>query len=376
VVTPVQIEHIETYPLLYELPRPYGDANGYKKYRTCYLIRIVTKSGLDGWGEIIDWLPTLDKGFRERIIPYLIGKQATQRLHLVKIIKKWHQRAAAGVSMALTEIAAKQAGMSVCDLWGGKLHERIPVYASFQSYGEEDDWQKKSLSLVEQAVADGFCKLKVKIGGRTIKEDQQHIRSMQEMLQGKAQLALDANQSYDPAAVIEWECLFREWSNLLWLEEPLPMDRTQGYKMLRNRLPIPLAGGENLKSASAFVPLVREEAIDILQPDTMHEDGMDGYRDTLQLARHFGLRVSPHAFDGALSRLYACFAQACLPPWSKMAGEGIEPVEWDVMENPFTNLFSLNPVQGFITIPEGVGIGMEPDMEMLQAYRWDGSTYR
>lgn len=370
------IERIETFPLLCQLPRPYGDANGYKKYRTCYLVRIVTQSGLDGWGEVIDWLPTLDLGFRERIIPFLLGKKATDRLKLVKTVKKWHQRAAAGVSMALTEIAAKKAGMSVCELWGGKLHSRIPVYASFQSYWDELDWQKRSISLAEQAVNDGFCQLKVKIGGRTIKEDQQHIRSMQEMLQGKAQLALDANQSYDPAAVIQWECLFQEWSNLLWLEEPLPLDRVQGYQLLRSRLPIPVAGGENLQTAAAFLPLVRGEAIDILQPDTMHEDGIDGYRDTLQLARHYGLRVSPHAFDGALSRLYAIFAQACLSPWSKMTGEDIEPVEWDMMDNPFTKLFPVTPCQGHVTVPTGVGIGGEPDREIINAYRWDGSTYR
>lgn len=372
----MQIERIETFPMLYPLSQPYGDANGYKKYRSCYLIRIVTNSGIDGWGEVIDWLPTLDKGFQERIIPFLVGKRATDRLKLVNIVKKWHQRSAAGVSMALTEIAAKQAGMSVCELWGGKLHDHIPVYASFQSYWDTADWQKKSLALIEQAVADGFCMLKVKIGGRTIKEDQRHIRSMQEMLQGSAQLALDANQSYDPAAVLQWDCQFREWSNLLWLEEPLPLDRVQGYQLLRSRLPLPLAGGENLQAASAFVPLVRGEAIDILQPDPMHEDGIDGYRDTLQLARHFGLRVSPHAFDGALSRLYAIFAQASLPPWSKMTGEGIEPVEWDAMENPFSRLVPLSPVQGQLTVPEGIGIGVELDRELMEAYRWDKSTYR
>ncbi|MGI6187177.1 MAG: mandelate racemase/muconate lactonizing enzyme family protein, partial [Brevibacillus sp.] len=59
----MQIERVETYPLLYRLTQPYGDANGYKKYRACYLIRIVTTSGADGWGEAVDWLPTLDKEF-------------------------------------------------------------------------------------------------------------------------------------------------------------------------------------------------------------------------------------------------------------------------------------------------------------------------
>ncbi|MBO8162286.1 MAG: mandelate racemase/muconate lactonizing enzyme family protein [Brevibacillus sp.] len=372
----MQIERVETYPLLYQLREPYGDANGYKKYRTCFLLRIVTRSGLDGWGECIDWLPTLTVGFEQRIIPFLIGKEATKRLQLVKIISKWHQRAAAGVSMALTEIMAKKAGVSICELWGGRQHQTLPVYASFQSYSQGTEWPKQSVKRVEQAIADGFTQLKVKIGGRTIAEDQAHISALQHLIGEKVHLALDANQSYDAAAALKWEKLFRNWSNLMWLEEPLPMDRTADYKLLRSALSVPLAGGENLQHGRQYLPLLTQAALDLIQPDTMHHDGLDSYRDSLQLARQFGIRVSSHAFDGTLSRLYAVFAHACLPPWSKMEGNGMEPVEWDVMENPFTGLFSLRPVKGVVHVPEGVGLGVEMDAEILKRYRWDGRTYQ
>ncbi|WP_027416980.1 mandelate racemase/muconate lactonizing enzyme family protein [Aneurinibacillus terranovensis] len=371
----MQIEKVETFPLLYKLSKPYGDANGFKKYRTCFLLRITTKSGIEGWGECIDWLPTLDKGFHDRIIPFLIGKQATDRTKLVKIIKKWHQRAAAGVSMALTEIVAKKARLSICDLWGGKWHDTIPVYASFQSYSDEVNWQENSLRLIEKFISEGFSQVKLKIGGKTIQEDQQHINTVQAYFQGKISMALDANQSYDVAAARQWQPLFAEWDNLAWFEEPMPMSRTEEYKFLRQTLSVPIAGGENLSSAEQFLPMFMENAIDIVQPDTMHQDGIDGYRESLQLARQFGLRVSPHAFDGGLTRLYALFAQACLVPWSKMEGEPIEPVEWDVMENPFTNIISIRPSNGQVKVPSGVGLGVDIDLDMMEAFRWNGMTY-
>jgi D-galactarolactone cycloisomerase len=371
----VQIERIETYPLLHRLRKPYGDANGYKKYRACYLIRIVTRSGVDGWGEIIDWLPTLHIGFQQRIIPYLLGKRATDRLPLVRAIGKWHQRAAAGVSMALTEIVAKAAGLSVCDVWGGRFHETIPVYASFQSYTEEENWQEHSLRLVQQQVQAGFRRLKVKIGGRTFQEDSAHIERLITSLPPEVQLAVDANQSYDLAAIRQWERLFSRFENWMWLEEPMPMERAEEYVKLRQSVSIPIAGGENLVRSAQYLPLLKQGAIDIVQPDPMHAEGIDGYRNNLELARQFGLRVSPHSFDGALSRLYALFAQACLPPWSKMDGERIEPVEWDVMENPFTRLIDLQPVGGEVSVPQGAGIGVELDLDVINATRWDGSVY-
>lgn len=371
----MKIQKIETFPLFYRLPKPYGDANGMKAYRTCYLIRITTESGVDGWGECVDWLPTLHKGFQERIIPNLIGKSIFDRVKIVGTIKKWHSRAAAAISMALTEIVAKTCGVSVCDLWGGKLRDHIPVYASFQSYSDNKDWQKHSLEAIEKAVIQGYEKIKVKIGGKSIVEDQQHIASVQALLQGKIQLALDANQSYDLSAVLRWHSLLQDWANLLWLEEPLQIKYIAEYALLRSRLVVPLAGGENMEATAEFIPFLTQHALDFLTPDPLHMTGLDAYRETLRLARSFGIRVTPHAYDGALTRLYALFAQACLEPWSKMESDSIEPVEWDVMDNPFTALLAIQPSNGKITVPDGSGIGLEMDLEMLSFYRWDGSSY-
>jgi D-galactarolactone cycloisomerase len=371
----VKIVRVETFPLFYPLTQPYGDANGMKHYRSCFLFRIVTESGVTGWGECADWLPTLKKGFEERIVPYLIGKSTADRAKLVHHIKKWHRRAAAGVSMALTEIAATSAGVSICDLWGGAWRRAIPVYASFQSYSDQADWVKHSANLVEKAMGKGFTRLKVKVGGKTFAEDRQHIQQLQEAIAGEGQLIIDSNQSYDLATARRWERDFSKWANLLWFEEPLPLDRVSDYKQLRSSLSVAVAGGENLKSTAEFLPLLREGAVDIIQPDIAHEDGIDGYRHTLQLSRDFGLRASPHTFDGALSRVYILFAQACLPPWSKMDGEDIEPVEWDLMDNPLTSFLPIRPAEGRAVIPTGTGIGVEVDQDVLKKYVWDGSTY-
>jgi len=371
----LHIQKIETFPLFYRLPKPYGDANGMKMYRTSYLIRITADTGVEGWGECVDWLPTLHKGFQDRIIPYLIGKSVFDRTQLVRTLKKWHSRSAAAVSMALTEIMAEVCGVSVCDLWGGKLREKVPVYASFQSYSEETDWQKHSQKIIEEAIERGFNKIKVKVGGKLISEDQQHIVRIQNMLQGKVDLALDANQSYDLAAVLQWQTLLHDWSNLLWFEEPLEIKYIDEYALLRNRLSAPLTGGENIKTSADFIPLLSRKSLDFITPDPQHMNGIDDYREALRFARSFGVRITPHTYDGALSRLYALFAQACLEPWSKMGTDSVEPLEWDVMDNPFSKLLPLQPSGGEVAIPGGRGIGLGIDLDMLAFYKWEGNSY-
>lgn len=372
----MKIRGIETFPLYCPLAQPYGDANGYKHYRSLFLIRITTESGLVGWGECADWLPTLHLGFEKRIIPYLLGKNAMNRAQLVSHIHKWHQRAAAGVSMALTEVIAVAAGLSVCELWGGRWHKSIPVYASFQSYSKRADWQAVSLNRIEAAIRSGFTAFKVKIGGKMLQEDESHLAVVQNLLQYKHALIVDANESYDLATSRHWTHIFSEWGNLLWFEEPMPMKQISDYQKLRSQGQVPIAGGENLQTAAAFLPLLQAGALDVIQPDPLHLPSVDDYRHTLQMARHFGIRTSSHTFDGPLSRLYALFAQACLPPWSKMELATVEPVEWDVMDNPLNQLLPLLPSGGIALVPDGPGIGMELDLALLTHYLWDGAFYK
>lgn len=375
------IERVDTYPLLYRLEQPYGDANGYKAYRSCFLFKVTTRGGMEGWGECIDWLPTLQKGFEGRVIPYLLGKSVKDRTQLVNTLKKWHRRAAAGVSMALTEIVARGAGLSVTDLWGGKVHDQVPVYASFQSYSADQGWADRSLYRLERALSEGFSMVKVKVGGRSYEEDRAHIEKVRSLLNGGGVgLAIDGNESYDLATTRKWARELDQWEELMWFEEPMPMKLKEDYKILRRSgYSFAVAGGENLLNANQFLQLLGDGAMDIIQPDVQHVDGVDTFRAICGLARDFGVRVSPHTFDGALSRLYALFTQACLPSWSKMEGEGsmiIEPVEWDVMENPFNRLVPIDVKNGKAYIPDGAGIGVEVYRELLDAYRWDGEVYR
>ncbi|MFD2613331.1 mandelate racemase/muconate lactonizing enzyme family protein [Paenibacillus gansuensis] len=381
----MRIERVVTYPLLYRLGEPYGDANGLKKFRTAYMIRVITDEGLEGWGECSGWLPSLDQCFKESIIPYLTGRSVYERAKHSNKIAGWERRAAACVDMALTEIAAKQAGLHITDLWGGLLRESVPVYASFQSYSSHEDWMQRSWKTVEKAMEQGFYAAKVKVGGKTIREDQRHISRLLDMMKELNQdastsvqhagLALDANQSYDAAAAREWTRQLRAWDDVLWFEEPMPIREPEEYRYLRSVLPVPVAGGENIQDVHRFLPMLYSHALDLAQPDPMHLGGLEPYRDVLRAARHLGVRVSPHTFDGALARLYALFAQACLEPWSKMAGSGIEPVEWDVTDNPLNGLVGLQPVNGQVRIPGGPGIGVEMDTDLLAKYRWDGSSY-
>ena len=290
-------------------------------------------------------------------------------------MKKWHSRSATAVSMALTDIAAQGAGVHICDYWGGRLRDKIPVYASFQSYSQQEDWVAHSIHLVGKAALAGFKDVKIKIGGKPLFEDMHHIQSLWQTFGDQLHFALDANQSYDVSTANQWGQMLADRKDILWLEEPMPIRLVEEYNLLRRKVPIPIAGGENLRDIPAFLAFLQKGALDILQPDVMHVGDVNEFRRILYLARDFGVRVSPHSFDGPLSRYYGMMAMACLPPWGKMKGDDLELVEWDVMDSPFLQLLSLDPQKGEVTLPKGIGTGVEINKEVLTHYRWDGEKY-
>lgn len=373
----MQVHKVDTYPLIYRIPHPYGDANGLKRFRAAYLIKITTKCGLTGWGECSGWIPALEAEFKQAVIPFLLGKDTSERNAIMKVLSMLkHKRPAAAVSMALTEITAKRANLSIDALWGGALQRSIPVYASFQSYTEDGDWMAQSLDKIEYMVQQEFTNMKIKIGGKSLSEDMKHVRAVQERYGDQVRIALDANGSYDAAAACSWNTLLMKYDNWLWYEEPLPMNAWDQYAFCRQQLKIPVAGGENAEAPFIFFQAIRQQALDILQPDPLHLGGIDAYLDVIKLARAAKLRVSTHTFDGALARYYALIAHACVPPWSKMnAKESVEPIEWDVMDNPFTSLLPLQLHRGNVQIPDGAGLEITIDEDILHHYRWDGSRY-
>ena len=55
--------------------------------------------------------------------------------------------------------------------------------------------------------------------------------------------------------------------NIGWLEEPLWPDDVEGYGWLRDRSPVPIAGGEEECGRQSFAPLIDRRALDVYQVD-------------------------------------------------------------------------------------------------------------
>jgi L-alanine-DL-glutamate epimerase-like enolase superfamily enzyme len=85
--------------------------------------------------------------------------------------------------------------------------------------------------------------------------------------------------------------------NLMWLEEPLHPDDVKAHRLLKEKVSIPIALGENVYTTHAFRDYIENAAVDMVQVDVCRIGGITPWMEVAAMANIYGLRVSPHAGD-------------------------------------------------------------------------------
>jgi L-rhamnonate dehydratase len=79
-----------------------------------------------------------------------------------------------------------------------------------------------------------------------------------------------------------------------WIEEPLPPDDLDGYALLSEKCPVPIAGGEHEYTADGFRQLIDHRLHAVLQPDVNWCGGLTTLVQIYRMAKDAGLQVCPH----------------------------------------------------------------------------------
>ncbi len=337
-------------------------------HRVMVLIEVELADGSVGVGE--SWANYPSWAWRERvatiqdgIAPLLIGTRyetpaAAQRALLATlgpIGRQWgapgpiHQ-AISGVDLALWDLAARHAGVSLAALLCDTPRTEIPVYGS--SLGPAG-----VAETAERCAALGLTAVKVKVGFGT-ETDITNVRTARRVLGDTAEIFADANQAWRLADALEVVPVLADLG-VAWLEEPLAGDHPTELAELARRTGMPLATGENLYGAAAFTPYL--DAVEILQPDLGKTGGITEYLAVLAAAEQAGRTVNPHLYNGAVATAATVQAGA-LSPATRL-------IEWDIRSNPLRQAADgLLTGHGTVRVPDGPGFGIDLHLNQLDAY--------
>ncbi|MCA2012117.1 mandelate racemase/muconate lactonizing enzyme family protein [Cereibacter sphaeroides] len=179
---------------------PYRMANAMVWSLETTLVKLVTDTGLVGWGETCPVGPTYQPHHARGAIaalaemgPGLIGAEALTPLTLRRRMDgllNGHRYAKAAIDIAAHDLMGKAYGVRVADLLGGAVTERVPSYYA-TGVGEPDEIAR----ITAEKVAEGYPRLQVKIGGRPVEQDIETLRKVWERIGGKGiRLAADGNR--------------------------------------------------------------------------------------------------------------------------------------------------------------------------------------
>ncbi len=324
------------------------------------LLRLESADGLVGWGEGFAYAcrTATVAAIRDMVLPLVVGQEIDdirtfnrslqQRLHL-------HGRygitmfAISAVDIALWDIAAKQKGVSLAELLGGRQKTELPAYASLVRYGDPSAVR----SFTEKAVSEGYETVKLhEIELLAIEAGRNGVGE-----QGRLVTDVNCNWSIDQA-----EDLMPHMKRLglYWVEEPIfPPDDARHLGDLERRHGVCIASGENACTAVEFARTVPEIAF--VQPSVTKVGGVTEFLAVCDLAESHGKSVMPHAPYFGPGYWATAQLMAARPVTELFEFLYIDPEAWLDPEIPL-------PANGRLTVPHRPGLGFEPNPEILKRY--------
>ena len=287
------------------------------------------------------------------------------------------------IECALWDLAGKALGLPVYQLLGGKFRNKIRVYCDTALYRNNLPTPKVFADSALKAIKDwGYNALKFDLDEANdpnkydrynwttspgeVQRMYDQLAAVREAVGSKIDICVDMHGRYDATAA-HAVAKKVEPLNLTWLEEPIPAENVEAYRLISEETSTPIAAGENIYLAYGFRKLLEIGGVDVVMPDLQKCGGLGEGQRIANLANLYYIPFAPHlvaSFLGAMACAHVCVS---VPNFMIM--------EWQ-------SYFHTNPMykeivkfdegdwvkDGFITVSNKPGIGVDINEEAMKKY--------
>jgi D-galactarolactone cycloisomerase len=377
----MKITEVIAHQLLVNVDEPFTSSRGwYYKTKGALVVEIRTDTGLVGWGDCYG-PAAINRSIIENVLKVgLIGRDPfdVEVLweELYNKIKDYGLTgmtiaSISGIDIALWDLIGKAVKQPIHKLIGGAFRTQLQAYATGLYFKDMNRLNEEAVDEARGYVEQGFKAIKMKIGLGSITKDIDRVAAVRDAIGKDVQLMVDANHCFNvPQAV----AIGRELQKLdiFWFEEPISPEDLDGYVEVTNKLDMAIAGGENEFTKFGFRRILEKRAMDIVQPDVCAAGGITECKKIATLAQAHSIQCVPHAWGTAIGLAATMhylaslpFTPPCLVPVPPM-------LEYEQTFNPFRDELSstdLTHKGGFVTVPNGPGLGIEINRDVLERYK-------
>ena len=378
-------------------------------FRPWTYVKVETDEGVTGWGECSNSLnPNGIVGTIEDMKGRLMGADPRAfEMRFWDMVRGTRQSsggivatAIAGVELALVDIKAKALGISVSELFGGPLRDRVRVYWTHcatlrvikpEAIGKPAPRTMEEVAAIAREVPEaGYTALKTNIffpgdparigitgfergpgttdqvvSNETLRHAEKLIGTFRDAVGPDVEIAVDISLGMKPESSSRLAKVLEPF-DLMWLEIDTP--DPDALRMVRESTSTTIATGEMLRNVVGFLPYFQGQAADVYLVDAMW-NGFSQAKKIGDLAEVFQLNVSPHNPKSHLGTFISAHLCAVLP--------NVRIMEYEVEDIPWKDGFTTAKpeiVDGHMVVPKGPGWGIEVDEEFAQAHPWDPSN--
>jgi galactonate dehydratase len=292
------------------------------------------------------------------------------------------------VETALWDLVGKALNVPVYQLLGGKFRDRIRVYLDTALYQTKLPTPEQFAQAATKAAKDGYTAVKFDLdqGNDPNKYDQFNWTAGPAEIQRMVDQMTAARNAVGPNVDICADMHARydfptgqqvakrmEPLNLMWLEEPVPAENVDAYKLIAQETSTPICAGENIYLAHGFRRLLEMGAVDIVMPDLQKAGGLGEGQRIANLANLYYVPFAPHMVASFLGAMASCHVCASVPNFMIL--------EWQTYfdTNPmYKEIVTYDGPQiekGFIRVSEKPGIGVEINEEGMRKYAAPGMPF-
>ena len=334
-------------------------------------VKIETNSKIIGWGEITGLDPRVAVALAESLKELLLDQNPTRIEHLWQKLFRSHRDMRGGpymthtisaIDMALWDITGKAWGVPVYRLLGGPTRERIRMYP-----------MDKVSTKLGTGGPHPFSANPAEINGLV-----NYVRQTRERMGPTGTIMFDAHCAIPPPMLFQFAAAIQPY-DILFLEEPAVPGNIEVFKRLKQHIRIPIATGERDRTIWDMIGYLQNGCIDILQPDVGHTGGISQMKKIATLAEAYHVPLAPHNTCSELGLSASLHVSGSIPLF--LIQEGY--IDGHIMPAGVARKSWTQDKDGYATLPQGPGLGVEMDEKMIEKvnadpkrrFRWPTPTY-
>jgi galactonate dehydratase len=350
-------------------------------WKNWLFVRVNTDEGIHGTGEgtLNGFSATVEAAIHELREAYIGLDPAHVELLLQRMVRdvysdggQIHMAAVAAIEVACWDIVGKAAGKPVHELLGGRVRDRIRVYANgwYQAERTEEAFAERA----RDVVARGYTALKFDPFGAAYRVMDRReedlsiaiVAAVRDAVGPDVDVMIEGHNRFSVSTALRLAARLQQYQPA-WFEEPVHHQYMGAMVEVATRSPVPIATGESFTSPGQFADLLGHDVVHIVQPEPLFLGGLWRTRQVAAMADAHYAVVAPHNSHGPVCTAISRQLGACVPNF--YVQESFDEFNPDWTQG-LVDVPSL-PSAGYYDVPTSPGLGIDLDWERLADHPYE-----